>query len=120
MKLDRVIIKTADYRKSFEFYHEILGLRMKSSWQRPDNWGALFYCGEILLEIVWHPDEHDSDPICYPIELQLQVSNVDALFNRLRSQDGLSISQLTDEPWGSRIFSLYDPDRVKIIFAQPI
>jgi catechol 2,3-dioxygenase-like lactoylglutathione lyase family enzyme len=125
MKLDRVVIKTIDYRKSFEFYHDILGFRLKSSWQRSDSWGALFFLGELLLEIIWFPEGKESESCNYipehsKTDLLLQVSNVDALHTRLSSHADLDVSDLEDKPWGYRAFSLYDPDHVKIVFAQPI
>jgi catechol 2,3-dioxygenase-like lactoylglutathione lyase family enzyme len=125
MKLERVVIRANDYRKSFEFYHDTLGLRLKSSWQRSDSWGALFFLGELLMEIIWFPDGPDSDACNYipehsKTELFLQVSNVDALHTRLSDHPDLKISGLENKPWGYRQFDLYDPDHVKIIFAQPI
>ena len=125
MKLDRVIIKAADYRRSFAFYHDILGLKLKSSWQRTDSWGALFFCGEILLEIIWFPEgEENADCNYIPerskTELFLAVSNVDSLYNRLRNVANLKLTEPAEKPWGYRIFDVYDPDGIKIVFSQPI
>ena len=125
MKLNRVIIKVADYRKSFAFYHDTLGLKLNSSWQRTDSWGALFFCGESLLEIIWFPEgEENADCNYIPerskTELFLEVSNVDNLYNRLHGIEGLRITKPEDKPWGYRIFSIYDPDGIKIVLSQPI
>ena len=125
MKLERVVIRVLDYRKSFEFYHETLGMRLKSSWQRSDSWGAIFFLGEMFLEIIWFPEGEDAAACNYipeysKTELFMQVSNVDALHTRLGAHADLEISGLEDKPWGFRQFDLYDPDHVKIVFAQPI
>ncbi|MCP4580321.1 MAG: VOC family protein [candidate division Zixibacteria bacterium] len=125
MKLDRVVIKAADYRKSFEFYHDILGLRLKTSWQRSDSWGALFYCGEALFEIIWFPDG-DGNADCNYIpkrnktEFFLAVNNVDTIYHRLKAFDGLELSAPEDMPWGMRISAVFDPDGIKVVFSQPI
>jgi catechol 2,3-dioxygenase-like lactoylglutathione lyase family enzyme len=125
MKLERIVIKAKDYRRSFGFYHDILGLRLKTSWQRSDSWGALFHCGDLLLEVIWFPEGEESlacvyEPEHSKTELFLQVNNVDALYNRLISQSDLELSDLKDRTWGFRVFTVYDPDHVKLVFAQPI
>lgn len=125
MKLDRVIIKVADYRKSFAFYHDTLSLKLKSSWQRTDSWGALFYCGEALLEIIWFPvGEQNSDCNYIPerskTELFLVINNIDTLFNRLQALGNLDLTPPESKSWGYRVFTIYDPDRIKIVFSQPI
>lgn len=125
MKLDRVIIKTNDYRKSFEFYHDILGLKLKTSWQRKDSWGALFYCGEVLLEIIWFPEGEGSADCRYvpefsKTELYLSINNVDLYYNQLKTHEKLQLTKPEDKPWGHRIFSVLDPDRIRIVFSQPI
>lgn len=125
MKLDRVIIKTANYQDSFSFYHDTLGLKLKTSWQRKDSWGALFFCGEAFLEIIWIPNAGDSRtdlslPVSSITELYLKVNNVDALYNNLGRNENLKLSKPENKPWGDRVFWVFDPDRVKIVFSQPI
>ena len=125
MKLDRVIIKTANYQDSFAFYHDILGLKLKTSWQRKDSWGAIFFCGEVLLEILWipRPDDGRTDaslPLSSIAELYLRVGNVDALYNRLSKYENLKLSKPEAKPWGDRLFWVSDPDGVKIAFSQPV
>jgi catechol 2,3-dioxygenase-like lactoylglutathione lyase family enzyme len=125
VKLDRAIIKTANYQDSFAFYHDILGLKLKTSWQRKDSWGALFFCGDVLLEIIWYPDGEGEVANEYSrefskIDLYLSVSNVDALHNRLSGYENLQVSNLENKPWGHRVFWVHDPDHVRIVFSQPI
>jgi catechol 2,3-dioxygenase-like lactoylglutathione lyase family enzyme len=83
MKLDRIVIKVADYRKSFSFYHDIIGFRLKTSWQRTDSWGAIFYCGDIPLEIIWFPEGEENLACSYipersKVDIFLAVSNLDS------------------------------------------
>ena len=125
MKLSRFVIKAADYRRSFSFYHDILGLPLKNSWQRADSWGALFLCGDVLLEIIWYPEGEDNRTCNYipkfpKLDIFFTVSNIEAQHQRLTQFSELKISDITEQPWGYKIFSLYDPDKVKVVFAQPI
>jgi catechol 2,3-dioxygenase-like lactoylglutathione lyase family enzyme len=125
MKLNRFVIKVADYRMSFNFYHDILSLHLQSSWQRSDSWGALFNCGDVILEIVWFPEGEGSLDCNYipphsKTELFFSVSNVNSIYQRLINNEGLDISPIEEMSWGFKIFSVYDPDHVKVVFAQPI
>jgi len=105
MKLNRLIIKTADYRKSFKFYHDILGLRLKTSWQRSDSEGS--------IDCSYIPERSKT-------ELFFEVSNINSARQKFVDIEGLDLSSIEEMPWGYRIFSVFDPDHVKIVFAQPI
>jgi len=125
MKLERVGLRVADYRKSFAFYHDVLGLRLKNSWQRADSWGALFFCGEALLEIIWFPGgEKNLDcsfiPARSKTDIFLTVSSVEPIYQRLQKFGDLEVVAPSDQPWGYRTCSVYDPDRLRIVFAQPL
>lgn len=125
MKLDRIVIKVNDYSKSFKFYHDILGLKLQTSWQREDSWGALFFCGQAILEILWYPEGDQADECNYipqfsKTDIFFTVSNVDTLYNSLKSYDEYEITSPQDFSWGYRVFTITDPDKVKIVFAQPI
>ncbi len=125
MKLDRVVIKVADYRKSFEFYHDILGLKLVTSWQRADSWGAVFYCGEVMLEIIWFSSGDKNIECSYipqysKTDIFITVNNIDSEHNRLSKFENIELSEPEDMPWGYRIFTIADPDSVKIVISQPI
>ncbi len=125
MKLDRIVIKANDYRKSFDFYHDILGLKLKNSWQRADSWGALFFCGEALIELIWYPEGEGNTECSYipefnKTEIFLSVNDVDSLYDKLKRYEQIRATRPEDKSWGHRIFKITDPDNVKIIFSQPI
>ncbi len=125
MKLSRIVIKVKDYRKSFEFYKDILGLKLSSSWQRKDSWGALFSAGNAIVEIIWFPDGDDSLDCGYVMErkkvrIDFEVHDIDILHKRF-SDTGLDIADIPhDVPWGFRIFTIKDPDGIPITLAQPL
>jgi len=125
MKLERIVIKVSDYHRSFEFYHDILGLKLKSSWQRADSWGALFFCGESLIELIWFPNGQGNNECNYipeysKTEIFLSVHDIDILYNRLKEYNQLKATGPADQSWGYRTFKITDPDNIKIIFSQPI
>jgi catechol 2,3-dioxygenase-like lactoylglutathione lyase family enzyme len=123
MKLTRFIIRARDYRKSFEFYKNVLGLRLASSWQRKDSWGAIFPAGNSDIEITWFPSGEGLEACNYipPInktEVMLEVHDIDIVYGRLRAAGAEIIDQPHDTSWGFRVFSLKDPDNIKITISQ--
>ena len=125
MKFSRVIIKVRDYRNSFEFYKNILGLKLTQSWQRKDSWGALFSAGNAEIEIIWYPSGEDLEDCNYipernKFEVFLETHDIDIVFRRLESA-GLKISEKPhDTSWGFRIFGVRDPDNISIKVAQAL
>jgi len=125
MKFSRVVIKVADYRKSFEFYHDILKLKLSSSWQRKDSWGALFSSGSVVIEIIWFPSGEGLEDCAFQmkrkkISIDFEVNDIEILFRRLSDSGVDIIDKPHDVPWGFRVFSILDPDGVVVSFLQAI
>ena len=47
------------------------------------------------------------------------TQSVDALADRIRAYGGKIVTEPTDTPWGTRSFTVEDPDGFKISFSQP-
>jgi predicted enzyme related to lactoylglutathione lyase len=125
MKLTRVMIKVKDYRKSFDFYSHVLGLKLSNSWQRKDSWGALFSVGAATIEIIWYPSGPGLDECNYVLEkdkmeIDLEVTDVDIWHRRLVSSGTPVVNAPHDVPWGFRQFTIKDPDNISIVLSQPI
>ena len=125
MKFARVVLRVADYRKSFEFYHDILGLKLSTSWQRKDSWGALFSAGTGIVEIIWYPSGEKLEDCNYVMKrrkfsIDFEVNDIEILQKRLTDIGVEIIEDLQDVPWGFKLFSIADPDGIVITFLQPI
>lgn len=125
MKISRIVIKVNDYRKSFEFYKDKLGLKLSSSWQRKDSWGAIFSAGNIAVEIIWYPDGEGFIDCCYQmernkIEINFETHDIDILYKRLSDLGITIIREPFNAPWGYRVFTIKDPDGIAISFLQPL
>ena len=125
MKISRVVIKVNDYRKSFEFYKDILGLKLENSWQRKDSWGAIFPAGNAYIEILWFPEGDGFDDCRFYLErtkvdINFEVHDIDIVFKRLADLGVEIIREPFDAPWGMRVFTIRDPDGIAVSFTQPI
>ena len=124
MKFSRVVLRVADYRKSFEFYHDILGLKLSTSWQRKDSWGALFSAGTGIVEIIWFPSGKGLEDCNYTMErrkfsIDFEINDIEILHKRLTDSGVKIIEDIHDVPWGFKLFSISDPDGIVITFLQP-
>ena len=125
MKFSRVVIKARDYRKSFEFYKDVLGLKLSTSWQRKDSWGALFSAGDLMVEIIWYPSGEGFDDCNFSMErakvdINFEASDIDILYKRLADAGVEIVNEPHDVPWGFRLFTIKDPDDIRISFLQPL
>ena len=125
MKFSRVVIKVNDYRKSFEFYKDVIGLKLSTSWQRKDSWGAIFSVGGADLEIIWFPDGEGFQDCCYyperkKVDIFFEAHDIDIRFKRLSDLGVEIVKKPFDAPWGFRIFTIKDPDGVPVSFMQPL
>jgi catechol 2,3-dioxygenase-like lactoylglutathione lyase family enzyme len=125
VKLTRVTIKARDYRKSCDFYKNALGLRMASSWQRKDSWGALFSAGPADIEIIWYPESSGLEDCNYipqreKFEVFLEVHDIDIVYRRLSVLGLEMVGPPGDTPWGFRKFTIKDPDNIPIVIIQPV
>ena len=82
--------------------------------------GQLDFCtvvmGEARVMFMRAPSEVTSPPGKQPVEIYLEVEDVDALHNRLK-KSGVAISDpLTLQWWGDRTFKVLDPNGYEIWF----
>ena len=55
-----------------------------------------------------------------PVTARIAVAGIDELYAEMQKQDVIHPEEpLATQPWGMRQFSILDPDRNRITFAQP-
>lgn len=106
------ILGTRDINRAINFYTQQLGFKLAfEDGTDPPN-----YVGFRRDEVEIHMQfqfEHEMSTI----RLRFLVEDPDGLFNEYR-QRGVECSPhgIGDTPWGTREFSLYDPDRNALTF----
>jgi catechol 2,3-dioxygenase-like lactoylglutathione lyase family enzyme len=108
-----------DFKKSVDFYQNILGMELISGWDREDGKGALLSAGgTAVIEIYGAANgKIYNGPSPVALNLALRVENtsaVDKLYERL---SGLGVERAEspqDRPWGHRSFVIHDPDQIPI------
>ena len=111
----RMILRPADYDAALEFYGTTLGLAIAREYPG----GTVFFAGQGLVEIAAHGDTgSSSDPQPFRGALWLQVRDVYATEDELRSRSVEITREARQEPWGLHELWVADPDGVQIVFVQ--
>jgi catechol 2,3-dioxygenase-like lactoylglutathione lyase family enzyme len=105
----RVLFRPADYRRSLEFYRDVLGLAIAREYPG----GTVFHAGQSLIELAGH-----GGPTTFSGALWLQVRDVYAVEADLRARDVAIAREARQEPWGLHEMHVADPDGVTLIFVQ--
>ena len=111
-------------RRSLEFYRERLGFEVRWGWSDDagfeDQEEPSFVCigsGDAVLFLGAQSAASADDRARLFIEVPL-VEQVDELAQSLSDLD--FVTPLADEPWGSREFTIQDPDGHVLRFSCPL
>jgi catechol 2,3-dioxygenase-like lactoylglutathione lyase family enzyme len=110
-----------DISISKTFYSEILGLAITQDFGNfvMFETGFAIHEGKSLEMTVWGRTTAVSEPYGRQnILLYFEHDNLDALFERISSNVNL-IHPIEAQPWGQRVFRLYDPDGHAVEIGEP-
>ncbi len=110
----RVLLRPADFGRSFRFYAETLGLHVYREWGSGPTKGVVFFLGGGFLELSGSSNATSSEKV----SLWLQVRDVDAVGRKLKDA-GVEIKEAPiDKPWGLREMRIQDPDGVRLVIVE--
>lgn len=110
--ISAVTVFTADMARAVEFY-EAAGFTLYHGGPEADF--TSFHAGAGYLNLM--AGEPPGRPWGRVI---IHVSNVDAMYQRVRGAGLEPEAEPADAPWGERYFHLRDPDGNELSFARPI
>jgi uncharacterized glyoxalase superfamily protein PhnB len=111
-----------DLGKSLAWYQEVLGFTIERKIEREGKLrGVALKAGDVRLSINqddgakgWNRVKGEG------FSLRITTNqNIDELAKRIKEHGGTLESEPTDTPWGSRLFSLKDPDGFKLVISSP-
>ncbi|WP_313676443.1 VOC family protein [Mycolicibacterium sp.] len=109
----RMLLRPADYQVSLAFYRDSLGLAIAREYPG----GTVFFAGQTLLELAGHGRPADA-PEGFAGALWLQVRDVYATQDDLRSRGVAIAREARQEPWTLHEMHVTDPDGITLIFVQ--
>jgi uncharacterized glyoxalase superfamily protein PhnB len=110
-----------DVEKSVAFYRDVLGFTVGERWEQDGKLtGVMLQAGDVLFMLGqddWKKGRDRKKGEGFRIYCTTK-GDVDALAKGIESRGGTLDQQPQDQPWGSRDFSLTDPDGFKITIAS--
>lgn len=103
-----------DYYKTRDFYRN-LGFEEETSWDDPNDKGAMFRVGKnTVIELM-----HDGERSTNPWRMSKRVQDVDKAHHYL-TQKGVDASKPTTHDWGDRSSTAYDPVGNRLTYFTPV
>ena len=132
MKFSKLIpeMTVSNLKESIKFY-QTAGFIIE--YERPENKFSFISLGEIqfMLQEDSDSDKWELSPLSYPygngINFQIEVDNVDKIYNRLK-ENGYKITFEMEENWyrqddkllGNKEFLIQDPDGYLLRFSEDL
>ncbi|HEX9691648.1 MAG TPA: VOC family protein [Gemmatimonadales bacterium] len=113
-------LTVADFRASVAWYTEVLGLVVDETWQHEgEELGAMFKAGDTHLMIVQGNTEGQGKVKGEGLRLYCSTAqDIDELAANITARGGTLATQPRDMPWGTRSFSVEDPDGYKLTISS--
>lgn len=112
-----------DLEKSLVWYRDVVGFSVGEKWMRDGVMlGAELSAGGVTFMIGqddWKKGRDRKKGEGFRIYCETR-QDIDALARAIESRGGMLDEAPKDQPWGSRDFSLTDPDGFKITIASPM
>ena len=113
------------YEETCEFYTSKLGFKLEHSWDRNANdKGSLFKAGLGLIEVLLLTagEKSKNEGLDYRSPqgafMVIQVWDIDALFDKLKSKGVQFKQEIVDQSWGHRSFTVLEPNGLVLHFIQ--
>ena len=110
----RILLRPSDPERSRRFYRDALELAIYREFGPADEPGLVFFLGHGFLEL----SGRSADPASPGMAIWLQVRDVAAEHERLRSKGVTVLRPPRREPWGLIELWIADPDGVRIVLVE--
>jgi catechol 2,3-dioxygenase-like lactoylglutathione lyase family enzyme len=110
----RILLRPTDPERSRRFYRDVLGLAIYREFGPPDEPGLVFFLGHGFLEVSGRSRE----AVGPGMAIWLQVRDVAAEHERLRTAEVTVLRPPRTEAWGLTELWIADPDGVRIVLVE--
>jgi uncharacterized glyoxalase superfamily protein PhnB len=114
-------LTAGDLEKSIAWYRDVVGFTLDQSWEQDGKLvGVALIAGDVRINLSQDDGARGKDRAKgQGFRLYMStVQNVDQIAARIKERGGTLESEPTDMPWGTRAFSLVDPDGFKLTISS--
>jgi len=117
------VIFVKDIGVSRRFYEELLGQKVMFDFGENVTFAggfAIHDANHISQLLFSRPSPNRKQPGEENFELYFETDDLDAVLNRLSDAGVEFVHPLREQPWGQRVFRLYDPDKHIVEIGEPM
>ena len=114
------VLLVNDVEKSKYFYNVVLGQKIMMDFGKNVGFegGLAIWEQDYALDLIFHDKSRDIKVGANNVEIYFESQDLDSLYKRLAKEKVEIIHPIREQPWGQRVFRLYDPDNHIIEFAE--
>ena len=115
-----VVLLVKDVEKSKYFYNSVLGQKIVMDFGKNVGFkgGLAIWERDYALNLIFQKKIKDIEIGANNAEIYFEFDNLDDLYERLMDEEIKLIHSIREQPWGQRVFRIYDPDDHIIEFAE--
>ena len=115
-----VVLLVKDVEKSKYFYNSVLGQKIVMDFGKNVGFkgGLAIWERDYALNLIFQKKIKDIEIGANNAEIYFEFDNLDDLYERLIDEEIKLIHSIREQPWGQRVFRIYDPDDHIIEFAE--
>lgn len=109
-----------DMKKSLAWYRDVVGFTVDEEYERDGRPVAVSLKAGAVKLLLNQDDGAKGERVKgegFSVYITT-AQNVDELADRIKAAGGTLESDVTDMPWGSRVFRLKDPDGFRLVIAS--
>ena len=115
-----VVLLVEDIERSKRFYSVVLGQKVVMDFGRNVGFegGLGIWERDYALNLIFQGEAQGVKVGGNNIEVYFESGDLDALYERLKKEGVTVIHSIIEQPWGQRVFRVYDPDNHIVEFAE--
>jgi len=115
-----VVLLVEDIERSKRFYSVVLGQKVVMDFGRNVGYegGLAIWERDYALNLIFQGKTEGVKVGGNNAEIYFESGDVDALYKRLTAEGVKVIHSIVEQPWGQRVFRVYDPDNHILEFAE--
>ena len=115
-----VVLLVKDVEKSKHFYNTILGQKVEMDFGKNVVFegGLAIWERDYALNLIFQEKPQETTVGGNNAEIYFESNDLDNLYKLLVKDEIRIIHSIREQPWGQRVFRVYDPDNHIIEFAE--
>lgn len=114
------VLFVSDVGRSKQFYRDLLGLEIAMDIGVNVGFtnGLALWQKEYALNVIHGPKTHPVKG--NDVEIYFETGSIDRAWEAARLQGVEVVHEPREQPWGQRVFRVYDPDLFIVEFGEPM